>query len=120
MAKPVYQVGAILKNPLRQYTKIISVKNGVYGISGWQSRENAEKSTIAMKHLNVFGLQFSGVRVVEQADAKTSKKSAKSKPSDEAGEPTKAKKSAKKSTAAKTARGKSTKTKGKARTKPTA
>ena len=51
-----YKVGQILKSDSGQYTKIISVRNGVYGISGWVNEKSAKKSTIAMKHVNRHGL----------------------------------------------------------------
>jgi len=91
----------ILENSIRQFAKIISVKNGVYALSGWMTRENAEKATVAMKHVNVFGLQYAGVRVASAGTS--SKKSAKSEPSDETGSSTSA--APAKPAAAKTAKG---------------
>lgn len=92
------EVGAIIENHVRQYAKVISVKNGVYGLSDWMTRDNAEKATIAVRHINVYGMQYAGIKVVSAV--KASKPSAKSVPSDEAGKPT----------AAKTAKPKSAKT----------
>jgi len=64
MSESIYAVGQILVNDLRQFTKIISLKNGVYGLSGWTSKENAEKATVAHKFVNVYGLKYANLRVV--------------------------------------------------------
>jgi hypothetical protein len=65
-------VGAILENHLRQYAKIISVKDGVYLLSGWTTRENADKANVGYTRMNIFGLQNAGFKVVSSP-----KKSAK-------------------------------------------
>ena len=64
MSESIYAVGQILVNDLRQFAKVISCKNGVYGLSGWSSKENAEKATVAHKFVNVYGLQYANLRVV--------------------------------------------------------
>lgn len=63
-------VGAILENDLRQFTKVISFKRGLYGISGWTSKANAEKATVAMQFLNSFGMKFANIRVVKTTGSK--------------------------------------------------
>lgn len=70
-----FKVGMILENPIRQFSKIISHKNGVYGLSEWSNRINAEKATVAYIHLNIYGLQYANVRIIEV-------KKGKSKPND--------------------------------------
>lgn len=81
------KVGAILVNSMRQFTKIISIRKGIYGLSGWSSRANAEKATVAHKFVNVYGLKNGGVRVVKgsskgsaNAPAETSGDEATNKP----------------------------------------
>lgn len=64
MSNTDYKVGAILKNSINQFTKIISVRRGIYGISGWTNQKNAEKATVVAKHVNVYGLQYANARVV--------------------------------------------------------
>lgn len=64
MSKLKITVGAILENRLRQFCKVISVRNGVYGLSGWTTRAHAEKATITQVHLNVYGLRNASVKVV--------------------------------------------------------
>lgn len=46
----------ILENAVGQFTKIISVRNGVYGLSGWTTRANADKATAPAIHRNKYGL----------------------------------------------------------------
>lgn len=75
-----FKVGAILVNSMRQYTKVISFKRGVYGLSGWTTRDNAEKATIAHIHVNVHGLTYANARVAT-SDAKKANAKAPAKPS---------------------------------------
>ena len=105
-----YKVGTILENSLRQFTKVISVRRGVYGISGWSARKSAEKATVATKFVNRYGLKFAGAKVVTKggsakkstAKASTSSKSANA-PADKGSKST-ATKTAPKSKAGKTAK----------------
>jgi len=59
-----FKVGQILENSVRQFTKIISIKNGVYGLSGWSTKDAATKATVAFQHVNGYGLKYAGARVV--------------------------------------------------------
>lgn len=68
-----FKVGMLLENSLRQFTKIISVRNGIYGITGWMSRESAEKSNVAHKFVNKYGLRYTNARVVKGDKASFSK-----------------------------------------------
>lgn len=117
-----FKVGAILENPLRQFAKIIAIKNGVYALSGWTSREHAEKATVAYTRVNSYGLMYANVKVVSAGKGKSEpsddagSSNADNKPAEttkpEAGAPTKgkgkggAKKAAGKTSAKKTAKGK--------------
>ena len=69
MSKPEFKVGQIIENSLRQFTKIVSVRNGIYGLTGWQSRESAEKSNVAHNFVNVYGLRYAGARIVKGGTA---------------------------------------------------
>lgn len=79
-------VGSLFENHLRQFAKVISAKNGVYGLSDWMTRANAEKATVATRHINVYGLESSGAKIVKSVKAPQAP-SATSAPSDEAGNP---------------------------------
>lgn len=66
MSQSAYKVGTILSNKLGEFTKIISLKNGVYGITGWVRRQgDANKATVATKFINRFGLKYAGVKIVK-------------------------------------------------------
>ena len=67
MSNLLYKVGDILINDLNQFTKIISLKNGKYGLSGWSARSSAEQSNVARQYLNIHGLQSANLRVVSSA-----------------------------------------------------
>lgn len=60
-----FKVGQILENSLRQFAKIITIRNGIYGLTGWTSREAAEKTNVAHKHVNEYGLLYAGAKVVK-------------------------------------------------------
>lgn len=62
--KTDFKIGALLENSIGQFTKIINVRNGVYGLGGWATRANAEKQTVAHIHLNGYGLRINGIKVV--------------------------------------------------------
>ncbi len=64
MSETIYKVGQILENSMRQFTKVISVKNGIYGISGWMALEHAKKSVVATNFVNIYGLTYANARVV--------------------------------------------------------
>lgn len=65
-----YKVGDILENSIRQFAKVISIKNGIYGLSGWTSKENAEKATVAYKYVNGYGLSYAGVKLISSGSSK--------------------------------------------------
>ena len=68
-----FKVGQILENSLRQFTKVVSVRNGIYGITGWMSRESAEKSNVSHKFVNKYGLRYANARVVKGGKVSDSK-----------------------------------------------
>lgn len=69
MSEIKVKVGNLLENSMRQFAKVISVKNGVYGISGWTTRVSAEKATVVAKRINKYGLINGNVRVTKGGDA---------------------------------------------------
>lgn len=46
------KIGSILETPTGEFAKVINVRNGVYGLSGWTNRKNAERATVAHVHMN--------------------------------------------------------------------
>jgi hypothetical protein len=67
MSEVIFKEGTILENEIRQFTKVISFKNGVYALSGWMTRENAMKSTVAKVFLNIYGARHANLRAVRVA-----------------------------------------------------
>lgn len=103
-----FKVGQVLANPLGQYTKIISVKNGIYGHCGWTSRKAAEKATVAHKFVNKFGLRNANARAVSKSSASSSPATGKTGAKSAAPKKTAAKKTTRKTASKKTAARKST------------
>lgn len=60
-------IGDVVVNDMRQYAKVISFKNGIYGFSGWTTLENAQKATIVNKFLNSYGVKNANLRLVSGA-----------------------------------------------------
>lgn len=71
-----YKVGQVLENSRKQFTKVISERNGLFGISGWTMRANAEKATRAIEFRNEFGLRAANARVVSEGKKGSTRKSA--------------------------------------------
>ncbi len=89
MSDTIYQVGTILVNSVGQFTKIISFRNGRYGLSGWvASRTNAEKANVAFKYVNTSGLAAISVQIVKGSAVKPAPAASKVAPTKK---PTKAK-----------------------------
>lgn len=65
-----FVVGMILESPLRQFTKIISFSKGRFALSGWTSREHAEKATVPQIYLNIYGIQQANLRIVSGSSKK--------------------------------------------------
>lgn len=62
-----YALGTILVNKLGEYTKVISLRNGIYGITGWvKKQKQAEKATVATKFVNKFGLKYAGASIIKK------------------------------------------------------
>lgn len=94
-----YKPGAILKSEVGQFAKIISVRNGVYGISDWSTKKNAEKATVANKFINAYGLKYANCTVEKSAQAGKAKAPAKSSTKQAAPKKAPAKKTARKTAA---------------------
>lgn len=62
-----YQIGAIIENEQGQFAKVVSVRNGVYGLAGWATRKVAENASIANVFLNGYGLRNANVKVTSSA-----------------------------------------------------
>jgi hypothetical protein len=77
MTENEFKVGDVLVNDLGQFTKIISLKNGKYGLSGWSTRSSAEKETTARQFLNIYGLKAANLRVLSSASIVKAKAPAK-------------------------------------------
>lgn len=69
-----YKVGTILKTPQGLFTKVISCKNSVYGLSDFSNRVNAEKATRADRYINIYGLEYANVQVVGITKTEVAKK----------------------------------------------
>jgi hypothetical protein len=67
MSERTYKVGDVLKNSVNQFTKIISIHSNRYGLSGWTTRVNAEKATVARIFLNVYGMEAAQIEIVKGA-----------------------------------------------------
>lgn len=63
------KIGTLLVNSAGQYTKVITHKRGLYGLSGWGTEKNAKEATVARVFLNRFGLSFGGARPVKGTPA---------------------------------------------------
>ena len=80
----VFAIGDIIVNELRQHAKIISFKNGVYGLSGWTTLINAEKANVVQSFMNVYGMAQANISVVSSSSKpsqKAKEETVKSKPS---------------------------------------
>jgi len=84
------KVGAIIENSVRQFTKIISIRKGIYGLSGWTNRANAEKATVAHKFVNIYGLRNGGIQVVKGSSKGSANAPAETKGDKATNKPTKA------------------------------
>lgn len=78
-----YPIGSIVRCDAGTYTKIISEKNGVYGISGWASKRAAEKANIARKFINVHGLKYAGGRIDSEGEVSENQAAAPADSDDE-------------------------------------
>lgn len=66
-----YKVGLILTNRLGEFTKVISEKNGIFGITGWVRRqEDAKKATVARNFVNKYGLQYANAKIADKGSSK--------------------------------------------------
>lgn len=61
-----FEVGQIIKNSLGQYTKIVSILDNRYGLTGWSNLPNAKKSNVVTTFLNIFGLENCEVEITDE------------------------------------------------------
>lgn len=73
---PEFKIGSVVENSMRQFTKIISYRRGIYGLSGWTSRANAEKATNAVTFVNKYGLEYAGAKTVSKGGSTKDKSNA--------------------------------------------
>ena len=59
-----YKIGTIFENELGQFAKVVSIRNGVYGLAGWAARKLVEKATSASVFLNGYGLRNANLKIV--------------------------------------------------------
>lgn len=74
-----FNIGDIVVNDLRQFAKVITIKTGRYGLSGWTSRDHAEEDTVAQIFLNINGMLSANLQVVSN-DGSTSSEKTSGKP----------------------------------------
>lgn len=68
MAKKVaFKVGDIVKNSFGQFTKILSIKDERYGLSGWTTLPNAKKATVVNTFLNVFAMEDLDLETISES-----------------------------------------------------
>lgn len=52
MSKAI-KIGSVIEDTSSgQFSKVINVRNGIYGLGGWTSRKSAEKQSVATIHMN--------------------------------------------------------------------
>lgn len=83
--KVTFKVGDIVKNEVNQFTKILSIIDNRFGLSGWTTLPNAKKATVVTTFLNIFGMEALELEVVSKD---TSKESAPTETKDDANAPT--------------------------------
>ena len=59
-----FGIGDVVVNEMRQCAKIVSFRNGRYGLSGWTTQEHAEKATVAQIFLNTHGVESANLQLV--------------------------------------------------------
>lgn len=77
--KETFNIGDIVVNDLGQYAKIVNIKTGRYGLSGWTSRGFAEKDEVAQIFLNINGMTSANLQVVSGGSTSPKVKSEKVK-----------------------------------------
>lgn len=59
------KVGTILENSIREFTKVLVVKDGMYGITGWSNLKGTKDAKVVVTYLNAFGLESAEVKIVK-------------------------------------------------------
>lgn len=66
MSKEVtLKVGDVIKNEVGQFTKVISINDGRYGLSGWTTLTNAKKATMVTTFLNEFAIETLAFDIID-------------------------------------------------------
>lgn len=69
MSKAI-KIGTILEDTSSgQFTKVINLRNGVYGLGGWVTRKSAEKQTVNTIHMNGRAIRLNAAIKVHGAKA---------------------------------------------------
>lgn len=59
------KVGTILENSIREFTKVLVIKDGMYGITGWSNLKGTKDSKVVVTYLNSFGIESTGATIVK-------------------------------------------------------
>lgn len=59
------KVGTILENSVREFTKVLVIKGGMYGITGWSNLKGTKDADVVVTYLNSFGLEACEVKIVK-------------------------------------------------------
>jgi len=70
--KSAFKVGDIVKNEVGQFTKILSIVDNRFGLSGWSTLPNAKKATVVTTFLNIFGMEALDLEVISGGTSKES------------------------------------------------
>lgn len=74
-----FEIGDVIESSVGKFAKIISFKNGVYGISGWTDLENAKNATSARTFLNIYGVQNANFQLVSSTGKPKAKRGSSAK-----------------------------------------
>lgn len=61
-----------MENSIREFTKVLVIKDGLFGISGWTNLKNAKESKVVVTYVNSFGLESAEVKIVKGGDKEDS------------------------------------------------
>lgn len=59
------KVGTILENSIREFTKVLVIKDGMFGITGWSNLKGTKDSKVVVTYLNSFGIESTGAKIVK-------------------------------------------------------
>lgn len=61
-----FEIGQIIKNSFGQFAQIISIKDDMFGLTGWSSLVSAKKSNVVTTYINIFGLESCEVEITDE------------------------------------------------------